>query len=172
MASETMICAICGATNDANLERCTSCGARLEALGSADLTDEEARARRHQQETFEWKWVFVAFAIYMVLQGLILVAMPLVIDTFDPQGLAGLGISAGVWFLGGILVGVISPGKTFVEPAVAAFLAVIPTILWIDHISDVHELSLMAALVGGMIGVMITLLGAFVGEKIQMSMGR
>ena len=93
----------------------------------------------------------------------------MVIEAYDPQGLPGLLISAGVWFVGGILVGWISPGKTFIEPAVGALIAVVPTLLWLNHIADVYELSLLANITGGMIGVMVTLLGGFIGEKIQMS---
>jgi hypothetical protein len=166
-AADEIMCPVCGVKNPASASRCNSCGARIEALSSTDLTEEEERARAHQQDTFEWRWVFVALFIYLTLQGLILGALPLVISTYDPQGLPGLLISAGVWFLGGIVVGFVSPGKTFFEPTVGALIAVIPTILYLKWIADVHELSMLAYVVGGLLGVMITLFGAFVGEKIQ-----
>jgi len=168
MAPTEIVCPVCGFKNAANAARCTSCGARVETLGPADLTDEELHAKRHQQEGFEWKWALVAFGIYMTLQGLILVALPFVITTYDPQGLPGLLISGAVWFVGGIVVGFVSPGKTFIEPAVGALLAVVPTVVWLNHIADVHQLSLLAYIIGGLLGVMITLFGAFVGEKLQM----
>ena len=124
---------------------------------------------RYQQESFDWKWVAISFAIYLVLQSIALILLPMVIDAYEPQGLAALLISALIWFFGGILVGWISPGKTFLEPSVGAMTAVIPTLFWIDRISDVYQLSLLAMVVGGMLGVMITLLGGFLGERIQMS---
>lgn len=172
MAADEIVCTICGAKNQAHAERCISCGARLDALGARELTDEEEYERRHQQDTFEWKWVFMSFGIYMVLQAIVLIGLQRVIPTYDPQGLPGLLISAGVWFFGGILIGAISPGKTFMEPAVGALLAVAPTSWYLNHIADVFKLSPMAYVVGGLLGVMMTLFGAFLGEKIQMGGGQ
>ncbi|MEM9072208.1 MAG: zinc-ribbon domain-containing protein [Myxococcota bacterium] len=168
MADKEITCTICGAKNSPDAVRCTSCGAKIDVLERA-LSAEEEHARRYQQESFEWKWVFVSFGIYAALQAVALVALPMVIDSYDPQGLPGLLISAAVWFVGGAVVGLISPGKTFIEPAVGALLAVVPTLLWLNHIADVYQLSLLANIVGGMIGVMVTLLGGFLGEKLQMS---
>jgi hypothetical protein len=169
MAAEEIVCTVCGATNAATLQRCSSCGAKLEALGAVELTAEEAFARRNQQDTFEWKWVFIAFAIFITLGGLFLGALPFVIPNFDPQGLPGLLITTGLWFAGGIVIGILSPGKTFIEPAVGALMAVVPTLMWLAHIADYAQLSTLAYIVGGMIGVMVTLLGAFLGERLQVS---
>ncbi len=168
-AAAEIVCPMCGFKNPANTARCASCGARVEALGSGDLSDEELHAKRHQQEGFEWKWVFVAFGIYMVLQAIVLVLMPLVISQYDPQGPPGLLISAGVWFVGGIVVGFVSPGKTFLEPAVGALLAAVPTVAYLMYISEVHKVSVLAGIIAGLLGVMITLFGAFIGEKVQMN---
>lgn len=168
-SSDVTVCSICGAQNEAKQQRCTSCGAKLDALGGRALTAEEMHARRHQQEGFHWKWVIVAVSIYLVLQAIALVLLPLVIEAYEPEGLAALVISAGIWFVGGAFVGFISPGRTFLEPTVGALVAVVPTLLWIDYISIVDKLSLMAMIVGGMLGVMITLMGGFLGEKLQMS---
>lgn len=171
MADKEIICTICGAPNDPKAVRCTACGAKIDIL-ERELTAEEAHARRYQQESFEWKWVAISFAVYALLQAIALVLLPMVISSYDPQGLPGLLISAAVWFVGGALVGFISPGKTFLEPAVGALLAVVPTLLWLNHIADVYQLSLMANVVGGLLGVMVTLLGGFLGEKLQMAAGR
>ncbi len=168
MASKDIICAMCGFKNQGSPARCASCGAKLDEHVGVELTEEEEHARRHQQESFEWKWVFVAFSIHMVLQAIILVALPIVITAYDPQGTPGMLISAAVWFVGGIITGVISPGKTFVEPAVGAFLAAAPTVAWLMHIDHLYQIPMPLYIVGGLIGVMITLFGAFLGEKIQM----
>jgi hypothetical protein len=73
-----------------------------------------------------------------------------------------------VWFVGGIAVGFISPGKTFLEPAVGALVAAIPTIVYLKWSTpDGFEPSLIAYLVGGAMGVMISLFGAFLGEQLQ-----
>lgn len=168
-ASE-IVCPMCGFKNAANAPRCVSCGAKLDNLGAADYTEEEELARRHQQEGFEWKWALISFGIYMALQTVILAILPLVISTFDPQGLAGLGISVAVWFFGGIIVGFVSPGKTFIEPAVGALFAVVPTITYLMiKTPEGFDPSLIAYIITGLLGVMISLFGAFFGEKIQMS---
>jgi len=170
MAANEIICPVCGSKNAGGTARCVSCGARLEGLGGADYTDEELAARRHQQEGFEWKWAILAFVVYLVLQAIILGALPLVISAFDPQGINGLFISVGVWFFGGILVGAVSPGKTFLEPAVGALIAVVPTIAYLMFITpEGFEPSFLAYIVLGLLGAMISLLGAFIGEKIQMT---
>jgi len=167
MASENIICSVCGAHNPANKSRCEACGAKIESLGSLDLSAEERQAKRYQQDGFSWAWVIGAFAIYLTLQAIALAALPMVINSYDPQGLWGLLISAGIWFLGGIVVGAVSPGKTFIEPSVGAAVAVLPTIAWLMYISDWAELSLISYIIFGALGVMMTLIGALIGEKIQ-----
>lgn len=160
---------MCGFKNAVTASRCVSCGAKVDASGG-DYTEEEELAKRHQQDGFEWKWVAVASFVYLAFQALILVALPFVVSTYDPQGIAGLGISALVWFVGGVVVGVVSPGKTFIEPAVGAFFAVIPTIAYLMFITpNGFNPSLLAYMVGGLLGVMMSLFGAFIGEKVQMN---
>ena len=66
-----------------------------------------------------------------------------------------------------VIVGFLSPGKTFLEPPVGALLAVLPTLAYLDSIADVYELPKLAYVVGGLLGVLATLMGAFVGERLQ-----
>ena len=171
MAAKEIVCPMCGFKNAASGARCVSCGAKLEVHTGGDYTEEEEAARRHQQEGFEWKWALMAFVVYLVLQVIFIGLLPLVISSYDPQGLAGLGISVIVWFFGGILVGVISPGKTFVEPAIGALIAVIPTVGYLMFITpEGFEPTFLAYIVGGLLGAMISLFGAFIGEKAQMTL--
>jgi hypothetical protein len=171
-AKDQIVCHVCGFKNAADAPRCTSCGARLEAV-SAEYSTEEEAARRNQQTGFEVKWVVVAFAIYFVFQTIALAMLPRVIASYDPQGFPGLMISVAVWFVGGIVVGWISPGRTFIEPAVGALIAVVPTIaylMWVtpgDPGERGFEPSILAYTIGGLLGTMISLFGAFIGEKIQ-----
>ena len=169
MATEQKItCPMCGFQNPESEARCESCGAKVEEL-RAVYTDDEVHARRHQQEQFELKWALVAAGVYLAAQTVILVALPLVISTFDPQGLPGLLISVAVWFVGGIGVGVVSPGKTFVEPAVGALIAVVPTVSYLAMTTpEGFQPTLLAYVVTALLGVMISMFGAFLGEKIQM----
>jgi len=168
MATQEITCPMCGFKNPADAGRCRSCGAKVEAL-SALYTAEEEQKKKYQQEDFEWKWALVAFGVYLATQALVLGLLPLIIHAFDPQGVDGLLVSMAVWFLGGIVVGVVSPGKTFIEPAVGASLAVFPTIAYLALTTPSgFQPTLLAYIVGGMLGVMLALFGAFVGEKVQM----
>lgn len=168
--ADTVTCPMCGFENQAAAKRCVSCGAKIEAFGAGDYTEEEALARRFEQEDFEWKWAGVACAIYLGLQTVALVILPLVISAFDPQGFAGLAISVGIWFVGGMVVGAVSPGKTFLEPAVGAALSALPTIAYQRFITpEGFDLPMLEYIVAGLLGIMISLFGAFIGERIQMS---
>ena len=169
MATQEITCPMCGFKNRADAGRCHSCGAKVEAL-SALYTAEEEHKKRYQQEDFEWRWALVAFAVYLTAQALVLGLLPLVIFPFDPQGGEALLVSMAVWFFGGIVVGVVSPGKTFIEPAAGASLAVLPTIVFIAFRTPAgFQPTILAYIVGALLGVMLALLGAFVGERIQMS---
>lgn len=169
MAAEAeVLCPMCGGKNPPDAERCRSCGAKVEEL-TANYSAEEEHARRYQQDHFEWRWALRAAAVYLVLQLIILGLLPYAIDTFDPQGINGLLISVVVWFVGGIIVGFVSPGKTFVEPAVGAMIAAVPTVTFVALTTpEGFQPSLLAYVVTALLGVMISLFGAFLGEKSQM----
>jgi hypothetical protein len=168
-ADEKITCPICGFKNPAEQERCHSCGAKIEAL-TATYTPEEQLARRYQQEDFVWKWALLAGATLTALHGLFLGLLPSVLPTYDPQGLPGLMLSVLISFVGGIGLGLLSPGKTFVEPAAGAMLAAIPMLSIIAaRTPDGLEPSLLAYVVCAVMGVMTALFGAFVGEKLQMT---
>ena len=167
MAAETIACGVCGAANDKKHTRCQSCGARLEELQAAELSDDERYARRYAQDHFVWKWVFTALAVYLPLEAILLVVLPKVVSSYDPQGLPGILIATAVWFVGGVVIGAVSPGRTYLEPAVAALIASIPTVLYLDHIADVREMSAVHYIASALLGVMATVLGSFAGERIQ-----
>jgi DNA-directed RNA polymerase subunit RPC12/RpoP/uncharacterized membrane protein YhdT len=171
-AEKEITCPMCGFKNPESVERCRSCGAKVEEI-SASYSGEDAPNRRYQQEHFEMKWALVAAGVYLAVQLVILVGLPFVISTFDPQGLPGLLTSVIVWFVGGIAVGIVSPGKTFIEPAVGAMIAVIPTVSYLAITTpDGFQPTLLAYIVMALLGVMFALFGAFIGERIQMGGGR
>lgn len=171
-AKDQIVCHVCGFKNAPDAARCVSCGAKIDAV-NVDYTAEEEAARENQQEGFSVVWVMAAFGVYLMLQAVVLVLLPMVISSFDPfggssGGVAGLAISCVVWFFGGIVVGFISPGKTFLEPAAGAFLACIPTILYTVHQApEGLAPSMLEAGVLGIMGIMISLFGAFLGERVQ-----
>lgn len=164
---DEIVCHVCGAKNKSETLRCMSCGAKLESV-SVEYTAEEEAARQNQQTGFSPVWIVVSFVIYLVLQGIFLVGLDLALDAYDPQGFWGLVISIPIWFVGGIIVGRLSPGRTFIEPMIGAILACIPTVAYIMWITAEGFMPSMLELVmlGGM-GVMISLFGAFLGEKLQ-----
>ncbi len=167
-AQEEITCPMCGFKNPADQERCRSCGAKVEIL-AASYTAEEEYARRYQQEDFEWKWALIGAGLFTGLQLLALALLPLLIGSFDPQGLAGLLLSVPIFFLGGIALGIVSPGKTFVEPAVGAMLAAVPTLAIVSwRTPGGFQPTLLAYIVCAIMGVMTALFGAFVGERWQM----
>jgi hypothetical protein len=167
--ADTLTCPMCGFENQAGVARCVSCGAKIEAFGAGEYTEEEALARRFEQENFEWKWAGIACGIYLAMQVVVLVVLPLLISAFDPQGLGGLGLSVLIWFFGGVVLGFVSPGKTFLEPAVGAAMAAPLTIGYLKLITpEGFEPSFLAYVVASMLGIMISLFGAFLGERVQM----
>ena len=66
-----------------------------------------------------------------MLTAALVVGLPMVVPLFDFEGSAGMLVSIPVWFVGGMLVGLISPGKTFIEPVVASFLIAVPTAMFL-----------------------------------------
>jgi len=164
---DEIVCHVCGAKNKSETLRCMSCGAKLESV-SVEYTAEEEAARQNQQTGFSPVWIVISFAIYLVLQGIFLVGLDVALDAYDPQGFWGLVISIPIWFIGGIIVGRLSPGRTFIEPAIGAILACIPTVAYIMWITaDGFMPGMLELLILGGMGVMISLFGAFLGEKLQ-----
>jgi hypothetical protein len=165
--AESIVCAVCNHVNKATDARCEACGARLEALTTVDAGGDDAHARRHHQDKFDWKWVGVALAIYIPLGFIALYVLPKVVSAYDPQGLWGLLISGGVWFVGGVGVGFLSPGRTFIEPSVAALISSIPTVYYLERISTVYQVSIGMYVSAALLGVLATVLGSFTGERFQ-----
>jgi hypothetical protein len=113
-------------------------------------------------------WCGIAIAVLGVLTSALIVGLPLVISALDFEGSNGMLLSIPVWFLGGLLVGMISPGRTFVEPVVASVFVVIPTVAYLVSSQTVRTMPLFMYVIMGAIGVMFTLVGSYLGERIQM----
>ena len=63
----------------------------------------------------------------------------MVITALDFEGeLTGLAVCIPVWFFGGMLVGMISPGRTFIEPRLAALFIAMPTTYLLHASETVH----------------------------------
>lgn len=167
--ARTIACPSCGFRNTSPLvnDRCVSCGAKIEDT-KRSLTKQEELDRRYQQEGFSIVWFAVSVGIMAVLTTAVVVGLPLVIPLLDFEGSAGMIVSIPVWFAGGILIGLISPGRTFIEPVVANFLVALPSAFLLFQSQTVKTLPLFMYLLLAAVGVLFTLVGSYWGERIQL----
>ena len=164
-----VVCPSCGFKNTLPLQnnRCVSCGAKIEDLKRV-LSRQEELERRYQQEGFSPTWFGIALVIVAVLTAAIVMGLPMVIPLFDFEGSAGMLVSIPVWFLGGMLVGLISPGRTFIEPVIATFLVAMPTAFLLYQSQTVKAMPAFMYVLMSALGVLFTLIGSYTGELIQM----
>jgi predicted nucleic acid-binding Zn ribbon protein len=164
-----VVCPSCGFKNSLPLpnNRCVSCGAKIEDL-KRTLSRQEELERRYQQEGFSVAWFGIAILIVGVLTAAIVMGLPMVIPAFDFEGSAGMLVSIPVWCIAGVLVGLISPGKTFIEPVVATFLIAMPTAFLLFQSQTVKTMPAFMYVLMSALGVLFALIGAYVGERIQM----
>lgn len=166
-----IICPSCGFKNTSAMtgDRCVSCGARIDDLtGSVSLGD---GGNNFQQQTFNLSWFGIALGVMAVMTGAIVLGLPAVIPAFDFEGSAGMMVAIPVWFLGGMLVGLISPGRTFIEPVVAVFLVALPTAFILHEGQTVKTMPVFMYVLLSALGLLFTLIGAYAGERIQMGPG-
>ena len=165
----SMVCPSCGAKNAPvpSNGRCVSCGSVMEQLKPVRNADMD-RARRYQQEGFSLLWMAIAVVVQAVLTAALVVGLPMVVSALDFEGSNGMTVAIPVWFVGGMLLGMISPGKTFIEPGVATFLIAIPTVFYLEKTQTVRTMPLFMYVVMALIGILFTLIGAYIGERIQM----
>ncbi len=160
-------CPSCGAQNRSDANRCASCGASIEELKPIHSPERE-RERRYSQEGFSILWALIALIVHAVLTVAVLVALPRAFAALDFEGYYGMSLAIPVWCLGGLLVGLVSPGKTFVEPVSASIMVAFPTVLYLQAGETVRTMPWFMYIIMACIGVMFTLVGAYIGERIQM----
>lgn len=167
MQNQYIVCPSCGHKNSAPLakNRCASCGARVEALVDTMTADPDTR---FQQDGFNTLWLGIAFVVTAVLTAAIVVGLPLVIRVLDFEGSAGMVVAIPVWFVAGLLVGLISPGKTFLEPVIATFLVAIPTVFFLIRSQTVKTMPIFMYVLMAALGVLFALIGSYAGGRIQM----
>ena len=164
-----IVCPNCGyQANPPGSTRCVSCGKKLEALGKVQRTREEELERRYQQEGVSLQWLFIALVVQGVLTAALVFGLPMVIPALDFEGGNGMTICIPVWFVGGLLVGMISPGRTFIEPVVASFIVAIPSTYMLIESQTVRTMPTFLYMIMAVIGVLFTLIGAYIGERIQL----
>lgn len=122
------------------------------------------------ERPFSTAWVMLSLVLFLAFELFIgawlgpLIAGKYVSPMFHFQVQMLLHLAA--LYLGGLAVGLVSPGRRLLEPAVGAFLSVVITFLmsffmptWFLHFDVVK------VLIGGGIGFFVALLGAWHGEK-------
>ncbi len=167
-AAKPVVCPNCGfQKNPPGSSRCASCGARIEELGRSKRTREEELASRYQQEGVSLRWLAIAFLVQGVMTAALIFGLPMVVPLLDFEGQNGMLICIPVWFVGGLLVGMVSPGRTFIEPAIASLLVAIPTTFLLIQSQTVRMMPVFLYLIFAAIGILLTLIGAYIGERIQ-----
>ncbi len=114
----------------------------------------------------EWPWVFVGMLIVLGLQSLL--AAGLTIAGFDLSSFTPLFITISVaFFVGGVLIGWMSPGYTPWEAGFASLLASAATILLtIRMFAEAQGLEVLIPVAGAW-GLICGLVGGKIGERIQ-----
>lgn len=168
MAEKSVLCPSCGFKNAAGTKRCVSCGSRTAELSAVQRSKQEMLERRYQQDAFSVLWMLIAIVVQAVLTGAIILGLPQVVSALDFEGSHGMLASIGIWFVGGMLVGMISPGRTFLEPFIASFIIAIPTVFYLYKSQTVFTLPPFLYVIMGGIGILFALIGSYLGERIQL----
>ncbi|MEZ4295205.1 MAG: hypothetical protein R3B70_09540 [Polyangiaceae bacterium] len=167
--ASSMVCPACGHKNSPIPDngRCVACGAQMETVKSQRGGGGDPK-KRYQQDGFSPLWCLIALVVQAVLTAAIVVGLPMVVPSIDFEGYYGMIIAIPVWFVGGLLLGMISPGKTFIEPVVASLLVALPATFFVRSTETVRTMPLFMYLILAAIGVMFSLIGTYLGERIQM----
>jgi hypothetical protein len=162
MAAKTLSCVSCGAVNPGDRPRCDECGATLEAM--VPLTAGRS-ATGVETPTFSIGWFVGSIVAHAVLLAVLIVGLPFVVRTYDPQGFPGIAIGFAVWFVVGLVFGRIAPYRIYFESFFAATITAALIIPYIAHISDVRALEWGSYWLAGFIGADLAWLGAYFGER-------
>jgi hypothetical protein len=164
----THACPSCGAPSSSAApgQRCGSCGAAFADSTRPSKVEDPERAG-HQQEGFSIAWCGISLLVVGILTAAVVIGLPMVVPLFDFEGSAGMMLSIPVWFVSGLLVGLISPGRTVAEPAVATFLVAIPTAFLLFSGQTVKAMPAFMYVLMSALGILFSLIGSYVGDRIQ-----
>ncbi|APR99583.1 hypothetical protein [Pajaroellobacter abortibovis] len=168
MATQNVVCSACGfSKNPSDLARCISCGAKVEALFKGSAQTENPTAL-FQQEELNGQWIGIALLVQVLLTGVIIFGLPTAIRFFDFEGGNGMLLCIPVWFLGGLITARLSPGRTFAEPTIASFFVSIPSTFLLIQSQTVRTMPTFLYVITAAIGILFTLVGAYLGELLQL----
>ena len=167
--NKQILCPSCGFQNAAPLanNRCVSCGAKIDEI-KRHLSRNDEVERRYQQEGFSVPWFCISIGVSAVLTTAIVLGLPMIVPVLDFEGAAGMLVAIPTWFLGGMLVGLISPGKAFIEPVAATFLVAMPTAFLLFRWQTVKTMPAFMYVLMAVLGLLFTLIGSYIGERIQL----
>jgi len=123
--------------------------------------------RGYHQEGFSGTWCGISLGVVGILTAAVVVGLPMVVPAFDFEGSAGMLLAIPVWFVSGMLVGLISPHRTVLEPVVATFLVAMPTAFLLFNGQTVKMMPAFMYMLMSALGVLFSLIGSYVGERIQ-----
>ncbi len=124
-----------------------------------------------KKESLSWTWVFISLAMFIgmeivlgILLGYFVVGRYVSLSLrFFLQGVLNLT----GYFVGGFIIGVITPRVRIVEPGIGAFIAVAATIcLALFTPYSFIRFSMAKIIVGGSIAFVLALSGAKLGERL------
>ncbi|MCK6586741.1 MAG: hypothetical protein L6Q76_04050 [Polyangiaceae bacterium] len=162
----TVLCPSCGAKNAASAgNRCAACGALTDGR---DAPTRPGTMQGRASGGFSILWFAIALGVQAVLTAALVVGLPVAVPALDFEGSNGIIVAIPVWFLGGMLIGMISPGKTYAEPTIASFIVQVPTVLWLWKGQTVRTMPFFMYACMGLVGVLFALVGSYLGERIQM----
>ncbi len=124
-----------------------------------------------KNEPFSWTWVFISLAMFIGME----IVLGILLGHFVVGRYASLSLrfllqgilNLASYFVGGFLIGVITPRVRILEPGIGAFIAVAATIcLTLFTPYSFIRFSLTKIIVGGVIAFVLALSGAKLGERL------
>ena len=112
-------------------------------------------------------WCGISIGVEGSLTAAIVVGLPMVVSAFDFEGSAGMMLAIPIWFVSGMLIGLISPGRTVLEQVVATFLVAMPTAFLLFNGQTVKVMPAFMYVLMSALGILFALIGSYVGERIQ-----
>jgi len=125
-----------------------------------------------RNQPFSGKWTMVSMGIFIGVELLLGgIVGELVVGRFTSLGLRFMlqgSLYLAGFFIGGFIVGLISPGLRIREPAVGAFLSVaLMLVLSIFTPYSFIRFSFFKMMVGGAVAFCLALTGAGIGERLM-----
>lgn len=136
--------------------------------GTAPGDDDQELDQRNHRHGFSIVWTLLSVIVQLTLTAAVVIGLPMVMHSLDLEGSHGIYTCVAIWFVGGMLIGLISPGRTFVEPVIGAFVVAVPTVYYLVVTQTVRTMPTFMYVIIGIVGLLFAFVGAYSGERIQM----